>query len=181
MIWYSGTISVIVYSSLLVFYLIRRKRKCYDITAEEWNKFVNNAHVLLAGYFLHFLPFLFIERTLFLHHYLPAFIFKVLLTAATIDHLYHLIRYALGLHVYNNLQAIKNNELIFVVLFYFSSHRLRSPILFVLKCSIIAWILFIFYVFKKFSALSYGTSALSAKDVIKLRWKDTWDFIIHKT
>lgn len=92
-IWYSGTISVIVYSALLIFYLIRRRRKCFDITEEEWEKFVNNAYVLLAGYFLHFLPYLFVERTLFLHHYLPAFIFKVLLTAATINHLYYLIRY----------------------------------------------------------------------------------------
>lgn len=92
-IWYSGTISVIVYSALLIFYLIRRRRKCYDIAEEEWEKFVNNACVLLAGYFLHFLPYLFVERTLFLHHYLPAFIFKVLLTAATINHLYYLIGY----------------------------------------------------------------------------------------
>lgn len=96
-IWYSGTVSIIVYSALLIFYLMRRRRKCIDITEEEWQKFVNNAYVLLAGYFLHFLPFLFVERTLFLHHYLPAFIFKVLLTAATIDHLYYLIRYVFDL------------------------------------------------------------------------------------
>ena len=96
-IWYSGTISVIVYVILLTFYLMRRKRQCFDISEEEWEKFVNNAYVLLAGYLLHFLPFLFVERTLFLHHYLPAFIFKVLLTAATIDHLYYLIRYVICL------------------------------------------------------------------------------------
>jgi len=72
---------------------MRRRRKCFDIAEEEWEKFINNAYVLLAGYFLHFLPFLFVERTLFLHHYLPAFIFKVLLTATTIDHLYYLIGY----------------------------------------------------------------------------------------
>lgn len=152
-IWYSGTISIIVYSALLVFYLMRRRRKCYDITEEEWEKFVNNAYVLLAGYFLHFLPFLFIERTLFLHHYLPAFIFKILLTAATIDHLYYLI----------------------------SAHRLWSVSLYAVKCAAIAWVLFVIYVFKKFIVLSYGTSPLTAKDVIKLRWRDTWDFIVHKT
>lgn len=93
MIWYSGTISVIVYSGLLIFYLMRRRRKCFDIAEEEWEKFVNIAYILLTGYLLHFLPFLFVERTLFLHHYLPAFIFKVLLTAATIDHMYYLIGY----------------------------------------------------------------------------------------
>lgn len=66
---------------------------CFDITHEEWNKFFNIGSILLAGYFLHFLPFIFVERTLFLHHYLPAFVFKLLLTAATMEHLYHIIRY----------------------------------------------------------------------------------------
>ncbi|XP_072750290.1 protein O-mannosyltransferase rt isoform X2 [Anoplolepis gracilipes] len=152
-IWYSGTISVIVYSGLLIFYLMRRRRKCFDITEKEWEKFVNNAYILLAGYFFHFLPFIFVERTLFLHHYLPAFIFKILLTAATIDHLYYLI----------------------------GTHRPWNISLYILTCGTIAWILFVIYVFKKFIVFSYGTSALSAKDVIKLRWKDTWDFIVHKT
>lgn len=92
-IWYSGTACVIVYSSLLIFYMLRRKRMCFDIAYEEWKKFVNVGSMLLAGYLLHFLPFIFVERTLFLHHYLPAFIFKLLLTAATIEHLYYVIRY----------------------------------------------------------------------------------------
>lgn len=105
-IWYSGTISVIVYVTLLIFYLMRRKRQCFDIPEEEWEKFVNNTYVLLTGYFLHFLPFLFVERTLFLHHYLPAFIFKVLLMAATIDHLYYLIWYVPRFNKSANLNTI---------------------------------------------------------------------------
>lgn len=92
-VWYSGTIGLLIYLALLVFYLLRRRRECYDIPEAEWNRFVNSGQVLLAGYALHFLPFIFVERTLFLHHYLPAFVFKVLLTAATIDHLYYLIRW----------------------------------------------------------------------------------------
>ncbi|KAI4464671.1 dolichyl-phosphate-mannose--protein mannosyltransferase [Holotrichia oblita] len=31
-----------------------------------------------------------------------------------------------------------------------------------------------------FSVLSYGTIPLTTQDIINLRWKDTWDFIIHK-
>lgn len=67
-------------------------------------------------------------------------------------------------------------------IFYFSTHRPAWSIsLYIITCGIIAWVLFIIYVFKKFIVFSYGTSALTAKDVIKLRWKDTWDFIVHKT
>jgi dolichyl-phosphate-mannose-protein mannosyltransferase len=43
--------------------------------------------VLFGGYLIHYLPYFFVERTLFLHHYLPAFVFKVLLTAAVIEHI----------------------------------------------------------------------------------------------
>lgn len=90
MVWYSGTVCLVIYLSLLVFYTLRRRRMCFDITDQEWNKFCNIGRIFFAGYLLHYLPFIFIERTLFLHHYLPAFIFKLLLTAATIEHLYYL-------------------------------------------------------------------------------------------
>lgn len=152
-IWYSGTACVVIYSSLLIFYILRRRRMCFDITHEEWNKFFNIGSTLLAGYFLHFLPFIFVERTLFLHHYLSAFVFKLLLTAATIEHLYYIIRI-----------RCRHNFLIYTFKF----------------CTVI-WVIVIVYIFKKFIVLSYGTTHLSAKEVLKLRWKDTWDFIIHKT
>ena len=91
-IWYSGTLAVIVYLGLFTFYLMRRRRLCYDISEIEWSKFVTIGEVLLAGYLLHYLPFMFMERTLFLHHYLLAFVYKVLLMAGTMDHLYYLLR-----------------------------------------------------------------------------------------
>lgn len=71
---------------------MRRKRLCYDISEAEWNKFSTIGQVLLTGYLLHYLPFIFVERTLFLHHYLPAFMYKTLLTVGTIDHIYSLLR-----------------------------------------------------------------------------------------
>lgn len=104
------------------------------------------------GYLLHFLPYFFVERTLFLHHYLPAFTFKVLLFAALLEHIYFLVDY-----FFHN--KFVNSLLILFVLFLLT---------------------FVFYVFKKFTVLSYGTTALSTNDVISLRWKDTWDFIVHK-
>ncbi|XP_035726639.1 protein O-mannosyltransferase 1-like isoform X1 [Vespa mandarinia] len=152
-IWYSGTAALIVYTVLLIFYMMRRRRMCFDIINGEWNRFLNAGGILLSGYFLHFLPFVFVERNLFLHHYLPAFVFKVLLTAAMIDHIYYLIR-----------RRHTNNTILYAVTF-----------------STITWLIFIIYVFRKFGALSYGTIPLSTKDILKLKWKDTWDFIIHKS
>lgn len=151
-VWYSGTISVILYFAFFVWYLLRRRRHCYDLTPDSWDHFVEVGKVLFMGYLFHYLPFFFVEQTLFLHHYLPAFTFKVLLTAAFIEHLYELI--------------------------------CMIPVLSILRRFFEAvlglWIVTVLYVFQKFSVLSYGTVSLSANDVLKLRWKDTWDFIIHK-
>jgi dolichyl-phosphate-mannose-protein mannosyltransferase len=71
---------------------MRRQRKYHDILEEDWARFITIGEIFFIGYLLHFLPFFFVERTLFLHHYLPAFVFKVLLTAATLDHMYDVIR-----------------------------------------------------------------------------------------
>jgi dolichyl-phosphate-mannose-protein mannosyltransferase len=61
--------------ALLVFYLLRRRRLCFDIDEAEFEKYVQAGEVLLTGYFAHYLPYFFYDRTHFLHHYLPAYIF----------------------------------------------------------------------------------------------------------
>ncbi|XP_063977275.1 protein O-mannosyltransferase 1 [Diachasmimorpha longicaudata] len=151
-VWYSGTFAVSVYTAVLLVYLMRRRRCCFDIGEDEWNRFTGFGQVLFAGYLLHYLPFFFVERTLFLHHYLQAFVFKVLLTASVIDHGYCVVR-----------------------------ENCRRSVLSIVRLIIVIWVGGIVYVFRKFSVLSYGMSPLTAKDVMKLRWSDTWDFIVHKT
>ncbi|KRT84609.1 hypothetical protein AMK59_2027 [Oryctes borbonicus] len=152
-IWYSATYSLFMYSILLVFYLLRRRRLCFDIEEETWNRYLLTGKVFLVGYLFHFLPYFFVERTLFLHNYLPAFTFKVLLMTSLIDHVYYILKYRL-------------------------KSRLPS---YIFLAFLFGWVCIIFLVFKTFLVLSYGMTALTTQDVIYLRWKDTWDFIIHKT
>ncbi|RZC38372.1 protein O-mannosyltransferase 1 [Asbolus verrucosus] len=151
-LWYSGTFGLFVYSSMLIFYLLRRRRLCYDLDAKSWEQFLLIGETFLTGYLFHYLPYFFVERTLFLHHYLLAFTFKTLLLAALIEHIY----------------SILNDVLKFKIIAY----------MFVMLVSL--WVLVTFYVFQKFTVLCYGTTPLSTNDVVSLRWKDTWDFIIHK-
>ncbi|XP_023244877.1 protein O-mannosyltransferase 1 [Copidosoma floridanum] len=152
-VWYTGTLAVLFYFGALVFYLARRRRMCHDICEREWTRFVSFGEVLFIGYLLHYLPFFLTERTLFLHHYLPAFVFKVLLTSATVDHIYYVLRYK-----YNS-----------------------KTVLIAYTLSIMCWVVSVMYTFYKFSAVSYGITPLSAKEVMKLKWNEDWDFIIHKT
>uniref|UniRef100_A0A1B0CDS7 Protein O-mannosyltransferase 1 n=1 Tax=Lutzomyia longipalpis TaxID=7200 RepID=A0A1B0CDS7_LUTLO len=151
-IWYAGTFAVVTYLALLAFYLLRRRRLCFDLPDGDWEKFQMSGELLLGGYLINYLPFFFTERALFLHNYFPALIFKILLLCFIIEHLYILLKLFTKYSIFMHLARL----VVFV------------------------WIGAVFYIFRKFAVLSYGAAKLSADDVINLRWKDTWDFILHK-
>ncbi|CAH0558350.1 unnamed protein product [Brassicogethes aeneus] len=151
-LWFSATFGLLAYCGVLVFYMLRRRRECYDLDEKKWQTFRLIGEVFLTGYLIHFLPYFFVERTLFLHHYLPAFTFKTLLLAAVFEHLY----------------VVFNDVLEFKVL--------SKALIF----SVLLWLMVVFYVFKKFTVLSYGSTSLTTDDILDLRWRDTWDFIVHK-
>ena len=48
--------------------------------------------VLVGGYLMHFVPFLFYDRTLFVHHYLSAYVFKLMISAFMASHVYTLLK-----------------------------------------------------------------------------------------
>lgn len=143
---------LVVYTTLLIIYLLRRRRMCFDLNEIEWKQFKFAGEFLLTGYLMHYLPYFFVERTLFLHHYFPAFIYKILLLCYLIEH----------------IQIILKKNVNFKLLLY-----LYKMFLFLWLCSII-------FVYIKFTVLCYGTTKLTVDDIISLRWRDTWDFILHK-
>ncbi|XP_023303033.2 protein O-mannosyltransferase 1 [Lucilia cuprina] len=153
LIWYTSTLGVLVYMILGVFYLLRRRRLCYDIDESEWQKFLSVGHIFFAGYLIHYLPYFFMERTLFLHHYFPAFLFKLQLLCYVIEHIDYLLRRYCG-----------------SALWMVRSYRL----------AVISWFVAVISVYIRFLPLSYGLEKLTAEEVIKLRWKDTWDFVIQR-
>lgn len=152
-IWYSSTIGILIYSLLLVFYLLRRRRQCYDLDPDKWEQFILIGEVFFAGYLFHYLPYFFVERTLFLYHYLPALSFKILLLAAILEHCYVIFKDILGSKILVNIYLLL----------------------------ILLWLGCIIYVFKRFSVLSYGMTELSTEHISDLKWKETWDFIVHKS
>lgn len=156
-IWYSGSLAIAVYAALLAIYLLRRRRECYDIDDATWTQFTRCGEILFVGYFMHFVPYFFVEKTLFLHNYLVALIFKIMLLCYVIEHFYTLI-----------------------------GQLLRSKKLLMYYCIAVGlWLVGVLMVFNRFSVLTYGLleidgRSVSADDIVPLRWKDTWDFILHK-
>lgn len=151
-VWYTASTCLFLYTALLVFYLLRRRRLCFDIDEQEFENYCQAGEVLLVGFLAHYLPYFFYDRTLFLHHYLPAYVFKLMLTGYFMSHVSYLLR---------KVTSIKVIHLLF-------------------SLAMLVWALSVVYVFQRFSVLSYAHQALSAGDVRDLRWKDTWDLIIHK-
>ncbi|KAK2704460.1 protein O-mannosyltransferase 1-like [Artemia franciscana] len=152
-IWYTSTGLLTLYAVLLVIYLLRQRRECYDLSEKTWNQFVTIGEVFLIGYAIHFAPFFFVDHTLFLHHYLPAYAFKLLLAGAMAEHVLNAIR-----DVYNR-------------------KWLRQLVVGL----IIGWIVSSVYIFNKFKILTYGIGSGTATEILDLKWKDSWDFIIHKS
>ncbi|KAF5273591.1 hypothetical protein FQR65_LT04589 [Abscondita terminalis] len=151
-IWYSATTSLVIYVCLLTFYLLRRRRLCYDLDEKNWEKFRFIGEIFLGGYLFHYVPFFFVERTLFLHHYLGAFCFKVFLMVGLIEHVYVLLKHVLQ----------------------------QRALAYMFIMLLLAWVTIIVKTFFQFTALSYGMVELEKSDILRLRWKDTWDFILHK-
>merc|ERR1719338_82684 len=106
-VWYTGTICLLLYSSLLVFYLLRRRRLIF-----------------------------FYDRTLFVHHYLPAYIFKIMLSAFFLSHCASLLSRVMA----------------------------ARPLRLLCTGLTLAWLVAVVHVFQKFSVLSYAHTALSAND-----------------
>lgn len=170
--------SIALYWALLVFYILRRERLQYDIdegmglvscylllpvlcklfqnlyfqSSDDWNRYLLTGQVAAVGYLLHFLPYFLCERTLFLHYYLPALLFKIILIAAVTAHL-EVVMSARG-----KLQQQKH----------------------IMLALYVALISAAAYTFLQFLPLSYGLRDLSAADVLQLKWRKTWHLLIHK-
>ncbi|XP_075163865.1 protein O-mannosyltransferase rt [Haematobia irritans] len=154
LIWYTSTLSLLVYFALFIFYLLRRRRLCFDIDEKEWKRFSNVGHTFFVGYLLHYIPYFFTDSDLFLHHYMPAFLYKVQLFSFVIDHIDYLIRR------------------------FFSS---RLWLIRAYRLAILTWFLAVVGVYIYFLPISYGMKKLNVQDILSLRWKDTWDFVVHRS
>ncbi|KAF2354988.1 Protein O-mannosyl-transferase C-terminal four TM domain, partial [Trinorchestia longiramus] len=150
--WYTGTACLFLFSALLVFYVLRRQRSCYDIPDETWDKLCNLGQVLGGGYLIHYLPYFLVDRTLFLHHYMPAYIYKICLIATVIEHAHYFLR-----------NVLKQKLLSYAFLAVIS-----------------AWLGVIVYTFSVFLPVTYGHVQLTPEHVDELSWKDSWDLIVHK-
>ncbi|XP_070581898.1 protein O-mannosyl-transferase 1-like isoform X2 [Ptychodera flava] len=84
-IWWTATAAILIYVTFTVVVAIRWRRKCFDMEAEMWHQYIVSGVLLFGGWFLHYIPFFVLDRTLFLHHYLPALLFEIMLLCLVLE------------------------------------------------------------------------------------------------
>ena len=63
----------------------------WPLFSDEWDKMCDLGLIVLLGFALNYLPYFVIDHTFFLHHYLPAYVFAVLMAACVVDHAFVLL------------------------------------------------------------------------------------------
>ncbi|KAI8899904.1 Dolichyl-phosphate-mannose-protein mannosyltransferase-domain-containing protein [Globomyces pollinis-pini] len=86
LIWWGSSIGIIVLSVTVLVYTIRRARRIEDFTENDWDTFNFAAKVSVLGWILHYFPFYFMGRIMYLHHYFPALYFSMIAFVVVFDH-----------------------------------------------------------------------------------------------
>nr|XP_057927499.1 protein O-mannosyl-transferase 1 [Doryrhamphus excisus] len=115
--WGVANLSLLAYHMLAAVYLLRRRRGIRDIPDAAWERFVSLGQVCVGGWLVNFVPFVLMDKSLFLYHYLPALVFLHLLSAALLEHTHtHLLSKDTHRHV---LRACACAALACVLLCYY--------------------------------------------------------------
>ncbi|KAG0259714.1 hypothetical protein BGZ95_004598, partial [Linnemannia exigua] len=83
--WYLSSFSVVLYAALRVLLVIRDKRGYRDNFRGLREYYELSGGFFFMAWCYHYLPFFLMGRQLFLHHYLPALYFSILLLCVTFD------------------------------------------------------------------------------------------------
>jgi len=85
-VWWGALCALPFYVVTEIAYTVREKRGCRDVSPKSRARLVTSGRLLLFGWLVHYVPFFFFGRLLFLHHYLPALVFSIMLLAIVVDH-----------------------------------------------------------------------------------------------
>ncbi|KAJ2076843.1 Protein O-mannosyltransferase 2 [Coemansia sp. RSA 988] len=88
LLWWASTACCLLFPLQIIYYFARKQRHLPSIwdSDGEFQQFWDSAKLLWGGWALHYLPFFLMGRVTYLHHYLPALYFALLLLAFEIDY-----------------------------------------------------------------------------------------------
>ncbi|KAJ5110822.1 hypothetical protein N7532_001357 [Penicillium argentinense] len=95
-IWWSTTLAVVIYLAVKGISVLRWQRSCGDYKHATFKRFDYEVGTSVLGWFFHYFPFYLMARQLFLHHYLPALYFAIMVLCQEFDFLFNRFK-SLGL------------------------------------------------------------------------------------
>ncbi|KAF9087290.1 hypothetical protein BGX23_008226 [Mortierella sp. AD031] len=86
-VWWTSALGLGIYLASLALFAIRQKRGYYETgRLGEFQRFhLKEAGTFFTGWALHYLPFFFVDRVLYMHHYFPSLYFSILLTSSVLS------------------------------------------------------------------------------------------------
>merc|ERR1711928_109940 len=88
-IWWGNILLLNTFLLLLVTHGVKKKRN--DVVPREGlalqQRTLHSCTWLYIGWFLHYVPFIFIKRQIYYHHYFPALLFSSMLSGVILDYL----------------------------------------------------------------------------------------------
>jgi dolichyl-phosphate-mannose-protein mannosyltransferase len=95
-VWWSSTAAIAIYIAFKGFAALRWQRSCNDYKHVTFKRFDYELGMTVLGWAFHYFPFYLMARQLFLHHYLPALYFAIMLLSQLSDFVIYRIQ-VLGL------------------------------------------------------------------------------------
>ncbi|KAF9986427.1 hypothetical protein BGZ75_001816 [Mortierella antarctica] len=83
--WYLSSFSIVLYAVIRILLVVRDKRGYRDNFRGLRDYYELSGGFFFMGWCYHYLPFFLMDRQLFLHHYLPALYFAILMLCVTFD------------------------------------------------------------------------------------------------
>ena len=84
-IWFVNILTILAYVVVCLVNSIRYERHEKMFLLQQSYSKLRACHLWFVGWFTHYLPFFFMNRALFFHHYFPAHIFACMLSASLLD------------------------------------------------------------------------------------------------
>ncbi|KAH3680819.1 hypothetical protein WICMUC_000170 [Wickerhamomyces mucosus] len=83
---WTSSVGLIIFAGLVVYYLLRWQRQFNDfVDPEKLNLFLMGGIYPMFGWGLHFMPFVIMARVTYVHHYLPALYFALIILSYLIE------------------------------------------------------------------------------------------------
>lgn len=89
LIWWSTTAAIAIYFVVKGIAVLRWQRSCGDYKHASFKRFDYEIGTSVLAWFFHYFPFFLMARQLFLHHYLPALYFAIIVLCQEFDFVFN--------------------------------------------------------------------------------------------